>query len=164
LERESTIPRTGTIGVNLRNSFRVSFMTKHHGATSLVTSRHFSPPSIEVELGGQALEWWPRELFVSAELATQALDHFLNFGKQEGPLTNLVDDKPNKSLTDVIAEELDKKGEEPARSGTSDYAHATAEHRTERCARSNSGGSTLGLKGNAWPVSSRYWMRLTLLP
>lgn len=47
----------------------------------LVTSRHFSPPSIEVELGGQALERWPRELFVSAERAAQALNHFLEFGK-----------------------------------------------------------------------------------
>jgi hypothetical protein len=36
-----------------------------------------------VELGGQALERWPRELFVSMALATQALDHFLNFGKQD---------------------------------------------------------------------------------
>lgn len=52
----------------------------------LVTSRHFSLPSIEVELGGQTLERWPRELFVSAELATQALNHFLNFGKQDPAL------------------------------------------------------------------------------
>src|SRR5258705_13933997 len=43
----------------------------------LVTSRHFSTPSVEVELGGQALERWPRELFVSAVQATQALNHFL---------------------------------------------------------------------------------------
>jgi hypothetical protein len=52
----------------------------------LVTSQHFSPPSVEVELGGQALERWPRELFVSAELATQALNHFLNVGKQDPTL------------------------------------------------------------------------------
>ena len=39
----------------------------------LVTSRYFSLPSIEVELGGQALERWPRELFVPTELAAQAL-------------------------------------------------------------------------------------------
>ena len=49
----------------------------------LVTGQHFSAPSIEVELGGQALERWPRELFVSAELATRALNHFLEFGKQD---------------------------------------------------------------------------------
>lgn len=49
----------------------------------LVTTRHFSSPSIEVELGGQALERWPRELFVPAERAIQALHHFLEFGKQD---------------------------------------------------------------------------------
>ena len=52
----------------------------------LVTSQDFSAPSIEVELGGQALERWPRELFVSAERATQALSHFLEFGKQDPAL------------------------------------------------------------------------------
>jgi len=52
----------------------------------LVTSRHFSPPSIEMELGGQALERWPRELFVTAEHATQALNYFLENGKQDPAL------------------------------------------------------------------------------
>lgn len=52
----------------------------------LVTSRHFSTPSVELELGGQALERWPPELFVSAERTTQALDHFLEFGKQDPAL------------------------------------------------------------------------------
>jgi hypothetical protein len=49
----------------------------------LVTSRHFSSPSIEVELGGQALERWPRELFVPTELAAQALNHLFSVGKQD---------------------------------------------------------------------------------
>ena len=49
-------------------------------------TRDFSSLSIEVELGGQALERWPRELFVSAEQATQALNHFLEFGKQDPAL------------------------------------------------------------------------------
>ncbi len=52
----------------------------------LVTSRDFSTPSVEMELGGQALERWPRELFVPWELATQALNHFLEFGKQQPAL------------------------------------------------------------------------------
>jgi hypothetical protein len=52
----------------------------------LVMSLHFSTPSVEVELGGQALERWPRELFVSSELAARALDHFLKFGKQNPAL------------------------------------------------------------------------------
>lgn len=52
----------------------------------LVTGRDFSTPSVEVELGGQALERWPRELYVPWELATQALNHFLEFGKQQPAL------------------------------------------------------------------------------
>ena len=52
----------------------------------LVTSRHFSPPSIEVELGGQALERWPRELFVSAEHATQFIaSEFFEFSHRRVP-------------------------------------------------------------------------------
>src|SRR5438093_12738750 len=52
----------------------------------LVTSRHFSLPSIEVELGGQALERWPRELFVPTELAAQALNHLFSVCKQDPAL------------------------------------------------------------------------------
>ena len=73
----------------------------------LVTSRHFSPPSIEVELGGQALERWPRELFVSAEPATQALNHFLDFGKQDPALEWVrIDVFPRETVWD------DRKGRE----------------------------------------------------
>jgi hypothetical protein len=51
-----------------------------------VTTREFSTPSVEVELGGQALERWPRELFPSAALATQALEYFLEHGRQDPTL------------------------------------------------------------------------------
>ena len=65
----------------------------------LVTSRHFSLPSIEVELGGQALERWPRELFVSAVHAIQALNHFLEFGKQDLTLVWVrIDGFPRETL------------------------------------------------------------------
>ena len=65
----------------------------------LVTGRHFSTPSIEVELGGQALERWPRELFVSAERATQALNHFLDFGTQDPALEWVrIDGFPRETL------------------------------------------------------------------
>ena len=37
-------------------------------------------------VGGQALERWPRELFVSAELATRTLNYFFQFGKQDPAL------------------------------------------------------------------------------
>jgi len=67
----------------------------------LVRNPHFSPPSIEVELGGQALERWPRELFVSAERAAQALNHFLEFGKQDPALEWVrIDAFPRKTVWD----------------------------------------------------------------
>ena len=47
-----------------------------------------------------------------------------------GPLTDLVDEKLNKSVADQIAEALDQR-EEPARSGASDYARGTTEHEDE---------------------------------
>ena len=52
----------------------------------LVTGLHFSAPSIDVELGGLALERWPRELFASMGRASQALNYFLNSGKQDPAL------------------------------------------------------------------------------
>lgn len=47
----------------------------------LVTRIEFSNPSVEINLGGQTLERWPRELFVSEDLATETLEHFLNYGE-----------------------------------------------------------------------------------
>ena len=52
----------------------------------LLTGVCFAPPTIEVNLGGQALERWPAELFVPEELADQALDCFLATGKQDRAL------------------------------------------------------------------------------
>ena len=49
----------------------------------LVTTRHFSSPSIAMELGGQALERWPPELFTSVDHATQAVSQFIECGKQD---------------------------------------------------------------------------------
>jgi hypothetical protein len=64
-----------------------------------VITHDFSSPSVEVELGGQALERWPRELFVSAERATQALNHFLEFGKQDPALEWVrIDGFPRETL------------------------------------------------------------------
>ena len=71
----------------------------------LVTSRHFSTPSVEVELGGQALERWPRELFVSADYATRALNHFLEHGKQEPTLEWVrIDAFPRETLWESRAQ------------------------------------------------------------
>jgi len=52
----------------------------------LVRSTSFSTPEIEVELGGQAVEIWPRELFAPESLAAEALAHFLACGKQKPDL------------------------------------------------------------------------------
>ena len=71
----------------------------------LVISRDFSTPSVEVELGGQALERWPRELFVPSELAVQALNHFLEFGKQNPALEWVrIDAFPRETLWEGRAE------------------------------------------------------------
>ncbi|MBI4473598.1 MAG: hypothetical protein HY646_13095 [Acidobacteria bacterium] len=43
-------------------------------------------PAVEINLGGQALERWPRELFVPAELAQRAVEYFLNSGKKDPAL------------------------------------------------------------------------------
>jgi hypothetical protein len=53
----------------------------------LVTDFEFSPPSIEINLGGQALERWPHQLFVSEDLVTEALGHFLNLGELKPSLS-----------------------------------------------------------------------------
>jgi hypothetical protein len=71
----------------------------------LVTSRRFSPPSVEMELGGQALERWPAELFVSGEQATRALNHFLERGKQDSSLEWVrIDAFPRETLWEGRAE------------------------------------------------------------
>jgi hypothetical protein len=72
----------------------------------LVTSRQFSTPSVEVELGSQALERWPRELFVCAEHATQALNHFLQHGRQDPALEWVrIDGFPREALWEGRAQQ-----------------------------------------------------------
>jgi hypothetical protein len=50
----------------------------------LTEAASFSSPEVEIEMGGQALEKWPRQLFVDSERALEALDFFLKTGKQNG--------------------------------------------------------------------------------
>ena len=52
----------------------------------LLTDARCGPPAIEINLGGQALERWPSELFVPEELVHQAVDCFLTTGKQDPAL------------------------------------------------------------------------------
>lgn len=49
----------------------------------LLTHVPCGPPTIEINLGGQARERWPAELFVPEELAHQALVCFLTRGRQD---------------------------------------------------------------------------------
>jgi hypothetical protein len=43
----------------------------------LVSNDRLSPTAVEINLGGEALERWPRELFVPESLAAEALKYFL---------------------------------------------------------------------------------------
>jgi hypothetical protein len=52
----------------------------------LVDGEMTSIPSVEIELGGQALERWPSELFVPEHLVKAALDYFLDTGRQNPAL------------------------------------------------------------------------------
>ncbi len=57
------------------------FENKQSLGRFLVSGREFSPPGIEINLGGQVLERWPRELFVSEAFAAEALEYFLDYAK-----------------------------------------------------------------------------------
>jgi hypothetical protein len=50
----------------------------------LATATSFSSPEIEIEMGGLALEKWPRQLFVDSDRAVEALEFFIETGKQSG--------------------------------------------------------------------------------
>lgn len=52
----------------------------------LAESDAMSEPEVDIVLGGQAQERWPRELFVESDLGAQALDYFLVTGRQKGTL------------------------------------------------------------------------------
>lgn len=65
----------------------------------LVKELTFSPPRIQVDLGGQAFEQWPPELFVSDELVVEALDYFPATGRQTPTLAWIrIDRFPHVSL------------------------------------------------------------------
>lgn len=65
----------------------------------LLSGSPCGPPSVEINLGGQALERWPAELFVSEELAGQALDVFLKTGKQDPGLNWVrIDSFPRETI------------------------------------------------------------------
>jgi hypothetical protein len=55
------------------------FLDEQSFGEFLVNDAVFSLPAIEINLGGQALERWPRELFVAEALAAEALEYFLDY-------------------------------------------------------------------------------------
>ena len=52
----------------------------------LAESATLSQPEVEIILGGQVQEGWPRQLFVDPSLGAEALDYFLETGKQKDAL------------------------------------------------------------------------------
>ena len=52
----------------------------------LAEASSFTLPEVEIEMDGQALEKWPRQLFVDPALCSEALGHFLETGKQKDTL------------------------------------------------------------------------------
>ena len=63
------------------------FENDHSLGHFLVNGNDFSPPSVEINLGGQALERWPRELFVSEEIAAEALKYFFEYAQLKPSLS-----------------------------------------------------------------------------
>jgi hypothetical protein len=68
----------------------------------LVEGGELGAPEVEVALGGQAVERWPRQLFVSELLARDAVEFFLHAGKRT-PLHHWVraDDFPRHIVWEV---------------------------------------------------------------
>jgi len=62
-----------------------------------------SKPEVPIELGGQALEKWPRELFVQRHIAARALQTFLRTGRQDESFTWVANDAFDR---EVIWEDL----------------------------------------------------------
>lgn len=52
----------------------------------LAVKKSLTAPQVGIELGGQAQERWPRELFVNAALAAEAMEVFLELGTQKPTL------------------------------------------------------------------------------
>lgn len=56
------------------------------------TERHVGPPEVEIELGGQALEKWPRQMFLSLAIAERAVSTFVATGEQDSSLAWVAND------------------------------------------------------------------------
>jgi hypothetical protein len=57
-----------------------SFERDEYFSKFLVSGEEMSKPTVFIELGGQTEELWPRELFISIDVARSALEHFVASG------------------------------------------------------------------------------------
>jgi hypothetical protein len=57
-----------------------------------VTNTPLSEPAVAIELGGQALEKWPPELFVPRAIASEAVATFVSRGQQDRSLEWVAND------------------------------------------------------------------------
>jgi hypothetical protein len=65
----------------------------------LASNTAMSAPIVQIEMGGQAVELWPPELFVDRKLALQALEWFLERGEELRGLNWVpIDSFPRRSL------------------------------------------------------------------
>lgn len=63
------------------------FETGESWGDFLTTGQPFTAPEIEIEMGGQGLEKWSRQLFVPFALADKAVQAFLLTGEKHKELT-----------------------------------------------------------------------------
>lgn len=69
------------------SGFTIHCFEDEASAGNFLTKRiEFSEPEVKENLVGQAAELWPPQLFVDEKLAAQAVEHFLNSGKQDPAL------------------------------------------------------------------------------
>lgn len=66
------------------NGFSIQCFEGEASSGDFLTQKaEFSDPEVEVNLGGQALELWPPQLFVNERLAAQVVEYFLYAGKSD---------------------------------------------------------------------------------
>ena len=71
------------------------------------TDANMGSPEVPIQLGGQALEKWPRQMFVTRSIAERAVNHFVRTGKQNTLLTWVANDAfPREVLWETRAQRL----------------------------------------------------------
>ena len=75
------------------------FETPESDSDFLISDKALSAPEVYVNLGGQAQELWPRQLFVPPPIALEAIRYFLEKGR-ENPNLNWarIDQFPRRTV------------------------------------------------------------------